>query len=234
MSIAAVTLRSWLRYIVPLTLLSAIAFGVVGVIAVRIGGAQDLVAARAQVRLGWVLVGVAWILQLVLVAGVAPAVRSVASRDRMSQWSAFRSGLAAMVRGILPCLAAVIAIAIGSLALVIPGLLLLVALAMTGASERLGEPLPVPLIDSATAARRGFVRVAVVVGLMLAIDVAIGGIAQLAIVHALKPPMTTAALVATRTFVREIAVALIVLSPLPACALVAAYLDRTRDQPIRG
>jgi hypothetical protein len=226
MSIAALTLRTWLRYFVPLTIVSAIAFGLVGWIAVRTGGAHDVDAARAQLRLGWTLVGVAWVVQLVLVAGVAPAVRSVASRSGISQLGALTGGISGLVHGVVPCLVAVLAIAIGSLALVIPGLLLLVMLAMTGASERLGEPLPAPLTDSVAAARGNFVRIAVIIVLLFVVDLAIGGIAQLAIARALKPPTTTAALLATRTFVRVIAASLILVSPLPACALAAAYQRR--------
>lgn len=224
------TVRTWLRYLVPLTILSVIALAVVGMYGWRVGAARDIVAARLQVRLGWTLVGFAGVLQLLLVAGVAPAVRSVASGRGISQIGALASGVIGMVRAVVPWLVAVIAIAIGSLALILPGLLVLVAVSMTGASERLAEPLPLPITDSIAATRGNFMRIAMIVGLMLAVDVAIGGIAQTTIVHALKQPTTTAALLATRRFVHVVAGSLIAFSPLPACALASAYLQRRRTR----
>src|ERR1700733_7730571 len=89
--LGALTVRTWLRYLVPLTVLSLLTLGLVGFVGFRVGGARDIVAARAQVRLGWMLVGVAGVLQLLLVAGVAPAVRSVANRRSISQFGALSS-----------------------------------------------------------------------------------------------------------------------------------------------
>jgi hypothetical protein len=222
-ALLTLTLRTWVRYLVPLTLLSALAFCAFAYVAFRTHGALDIVEAQAQLRLGWILVGFAWIAQLALVAGVTPAVQVIAIAIAPSQFVVLRAGCARLVRAILPTLVATIVIAIGGLALVIPGLVLFAMLAMTGASERLDEPLPAPLTDSIAAARNNLIRIAVLAGALLALDFAIGGIAQLAIVHALKKPTTTAALVATHKFVRVIAISLIVMSPLPACALAAAY-----------
>jgi hypothetical protein len=225
-AIAALGMRAWLRYLVPLTILSAVALAGVAVIAWRIAPAHDLADARGQLRLGWVMVGVAWIAQLLLVAGVAPAVRGVATGQAPSQLRALARGLVGLARGVVPCAVTVAAVVIGGLALVVPGLVLLVLFAMTGASERIGEPLPAALTDSAAVAKRLGAPLILLVVLVVVVDVAIGGVAQLAIVHALKKPATTDALAATRVFVRAVAIALIAWSPLAACGLGAAYERR--------
>ncbi|MDB4954568.1 MAG: hypothetical protein JWO36_2137 [Myxococcales bacterium] len=242
MSIARLTLRTWLRYLVPLTLASALVLGAVIWIALRVlkldvgsvlsvsfadRPVPDLAEhARGNLRLGWELVGITWVAQLMLVAAVAPAVRGLATNVPLTQLRALSSGLRTTIQAIVPCLVAVVAIAIGSMALVIPGLALLVLLSMTGASDKLGDPLPAPLADSVVAARGQWLRVAAIVFGLLVLDVAIGGIAQLAFLRRIPQPMTTAAMLHSRTFVRAIVLALIALSPLPACALAAAYQQR--------
>lgn len=220
-------LRSWLRYVVPLTLLAALTMLPLLWIAARIQPANQVALARAQLRLGWELVGMVWIAQLWLVAAVTPAVDSVLRGKPVSQVRALTAGVAGLVRGFVPCLVAAIAIAIGGLALVIPGVVLLVLFAMTGASERLREPLPAPQEDSVAAVRRHVRAAILAVALLVVVDVAIGVVAQLAIVKPLGKPITSAALVAPREFVRTIVVALVALSALPACALATVARHRS-------
>ena len=111
------TLRAWSRYVVPLTLLSALAFAPLVWLAFRAGAAPDLAKARAQVRFGWVLAAAAWACQLWLVAGVSPAVRGLVRGEPLSQLGAFACGLRGLARGLVPCLIAVIAVALGGLTL---------------------------------------------------------------------------------------------------------------------
>lgn len=219
----SLTLRTWLRYVVPLTLLSAIALAPIAYVALRSGAAPDLAHARTQLRLGWVLAATAIVCQLWLVAGVAPSVRALAARMPLSQWRALANGLVALARGFVPWLVAIAAIATGALALFVPGLLLLVLLALTGASD--SGPPPAPHADSIAIARAHFVPVALLVVSIIALDLAIAYAAQAAIVPALVGKKIVAAkLVPIRTFVRVVALALFALSPLPACALAAAYV----------
>ena len=124
-----VTLRAWLRYLVPLTLLSAIAFVPLLYVAWRVGAATDLQKARAQVRIAWILAGSAWMFQLLLIAGVAPAMRSVVRGAPLSQGRALVDGLRGLARGLVPWLIVVVAILLGGLALMLPGLFLLTRLA---------------------------------------------------------------------------------------------------------
>ena len=221
-------LRAWLRYVVPLTVLAVLVLLPLLYIAWRTGAPQDLVRARVLVRLGWVLAGFAWICQLLLVAGVAPAVRSVDRGEPLSQWRAFADGLRNIVRGLVPWLIVVAAIALGQLALVVPGLLLAVLLSLTGASDKLGEPPPAALVDSVEVARRAFGRVAVVVIAIVVVNLAIAFAVQTALVPHITKKVAVAKLLPIRTFVRTVPLVLVVVSPLAACALAAAYARLTR------
>jgi hypothetical protein len=226
MSIASLTFRTWLRYLVPLTLLAALAFAVVAVIALRTGVPADAAAARFEVQLAWILAGGAWIFQLWLVAAVAPAVRAVAAGQPMSQLDALRRGARNLVRAAVPCALAIATIVIGGVALVVPGVVLFALLAMTGASDELGARLPAPLLDSIAVARTQLRRIAIVVAIVVVADLAIAFVAQLVLLHPLPKKPASSLLAPSRTFVRTVAAALIALSALPASAIAAIYARR--------
>lgn len=206
---------SWLRYIAPLTALSAIALAPLIVIALRVRAPLDQAGTNAAVIAGWEMLAIAWLGQLVLVGGAAAVI--CAQPPQLSQLGAFRSGFVGLVRAIVPCLAAAVAIAIGSLALVVPGLALLVLLALTGASRERG--LPAPLVDSIAVVRQQLPAVALTIAGMLALDAAIGLAAYRGFVVPLPRQPSPAQLAAVRHFVRAIALALVVVSPLPATVL---------------
>lgn len=216
-------LRAWLRYLVPLTVLSVIAFIPLLWIASRTGLAADLPKARAQVRLGWVLAAVAWASQLWLVAGAAPAVRGLVRGQPLSQLRAFSEGLRGLVRGFVPCLVAVLAVVLGGIALVVPGALLLVLLALTGASERLDQPPPAPLVDSVSVVRGNLGRVALIVLAIVVANLAIALVLQWQLVPHITRKVAASKLAPIRTFVRMVPLVLAVAAPLAACALAAAY-----------
>jgi hypothetical protein len=215
---------SWLRYLIPLTLLSAIALAPAIVIALRVRAPLDQAGANAAVIAGWEMLAIAWFAQLVLVGGAAAVTR--AQPPQLSQLGALRGGLVQLVRAIVPCLAAAVAIAIGSLALAVPGLALLVLLALTGASRERG--LPAPLVDSIAVARQQLPAVALTVTAMLALDAAIGLAAYRLFVVPLPRQPSPAQLAAVRHFVHAIAIALVVVSPLPATVLATI---RARAEP---
>jgi len=224
--VLSLTVRTWIRYVVPLTAITAVTMVLVAYTGMRVGVAGDLVAARAEMHLGWELAATAWIFQLVLVAAAAPAVRSIATGAPLSQSSALVDGLRGVGRALVPIGVVVFAIVLGSVALIVPGLLLLGLLALTGASEQLADPLPAALLDSIAVVRANAKQVAMLVAIIVAADLAIALVAHVAILPALakKPPV--AMLASARTFVRVIALALIALSALPACALAALYATR--------
>jgi hypothetical protein len=221
-------LRAWLRYVVPFTLLSLIACAPLLYIALGVAAADKVAVAQQHVRLAWILAATAWACQLLLVAGVAPGVRSVVHGAPLSQWQAFARGFASLVRGLLPCAIAVAAIVLGGLALVVPGLLLLVLLAMTGASRELSAPPPAALVDSVAVARSQLTRVAFVVATIVVCNLAIAYAAHTLLVPTLVKKMAAAKLAPVRTFVRVVALALVALSPIASCTLAARYEQLTR------
>lgn len=214
--VVAFAIRTWVRYLVPLTLLSAIALSPLILLAARVHAPADAAAIRPVIQLGWTLLAVAWLGQLVLVGGAAAMLP-----DPPSQLRAFTRGLLQLVRAVVPCGVAALAVAIGGLALVLPGLALLVLLSLTAASRERG--LPGPLLDSLAAARRQLPAVALAVLALFALDAAIGLVAYRAFLAPLPAKPSPVQLAAARNFVRAIVLALVVLSPLPATLLAALH-----------
>ncbi len=210
--VVAAALGTWLRYVVPLTLLSAVALSPIIAAALRTRAPVDPAGAKAVLTLGWELIALAWFGQLVLVGGAAAMTRATPSQLR-----AFGQGFVQLVRAILPCLAAVTAIAIGGLALAVPGLVLIALLALTGASPARG--VPAQLADSIAIARKHLPAVVLATAAMIAIDLAIGLVAQRAFALPLSKPPAPAQLAQYRHFVRAVALALVIASPLPATVL---------------
>jgi len=219
--VVVAALRIWLRYAIPLTLLSAIALSPVIATALRTRAPVDQAGAKAALVLGWELIALAWFGQLVLVGGA-----SAMTRARPSQLRALGTGFVQLVRAILPCLAAVTAIAIGGLALAVPGLVLIVLLALTGASPARG--VPAQLADSIAVARKHLPTVVLASAAMIAIDLAIGLVAQRVFAAPLPRPPAPAQLAPYRHFVHAVALALVLASPLPATVLATI---RTRVSP---
>ncbi|HUJ62641.1 MAG TPA: hypothetical protein VLX92_29265 [Kofleriaceae bacterium] len=228
MSIARLTARS-LRHFGPLVAISAIAMAPIAWIALRAARPATGPQMRELAQLATVLIAAAAPVQLFLVAAAAPIVRAAARGEALGQLAALRAGLRNLVRGIVPCAIAICAIALGGIALVVPGLALLVGLAMTGASERLGERLPAPLVDSTAVARARPPVALALVALVLALDLAIGGAARLAMLAPLARRLTLDDFARARTIVRGVALALIVASPIAACALAAGYSHAERS-----
>jgi len=211
-ALVGTALRTWLRYAVPLTVLSAIAFSPLAILARQLRPPTTFAEAVATQATGWAMVSVAWLSQLVLVGGAAAM-----TGPPRTQLAALGAGSLRLLGAIVPCLAAAAAIALGSLAFVLPGVVLLALLALTGASPARG--LPDALRDSIAVARTRLpMMIAVVVG-MLALDALIGLVSYFAVLMPVVKPATPAQIAATRTFVRVVVVALIALSPLPATLL---------------
>jgi hypothetical protein len=218
-----VAVRAWLRYLVPLTILSAIACAPILLVALRAPAVKDIEHARQQIRIAWVLGSFAWVCQLWLVAGVAPAVKSVARAQPMSQLAALGAGIRGLVRGVLPVGIAVIAILLGGLALAVPGVLLLALLSLTGASDKLREPPPAPLVDSITAVRGNWRHVAIVLGAIIVVTLAVVFVAQHAIVPLIKAKVAPSKLLPIHRFIRVVGLAIAGGSSLAACALASLY-----------
>ena len=216
-------LRAWLRYLVPLTLLALIACGPLLYLALHAVPVKDLAHARAQVRLPWILASVSWIAALWLSAAAAPLVRSIYSAEPLSQLGATWAGLRGLVRGALPIACAVIAILLGGLAFAAPGLVLLVLLSLTGASDSIREPLPAPLLDSIEAVRKGWLRAAITIAAIVVIALVLTYVLQRVYVPRISSKVPPSKLLPIRTFLRLVGLSLAALTPLAACVLAACY-----------
>lgn len=216
-------LRAWLRYLVPLTLLAVITCAPLLYIALHAHAPKDIRSARVLVRIPWLLASFAWIAQLWLVAAAAPLVRSIADATPLSQLRALVAGLRGLVRGLLPIAAAIAAILLGGLALAVPGVLLLVLLSLTGASDQLREPLPAPLVDSIAAVRASWRRVVITLAAIIVVGLVVTFIVQTLYVPPIKSKVSPSKLVGIRTFLRVAGLSLAAMSPLAACLLAACY-----------
>jgi len=212
-----------MRYVVPLTLITAAVMIVFVLTGARIRPAVDLANARSQLHVGWLLAAFAWVFQLVLVAAAAPMVRAVAAGRELSQVAAFVAGVRNVLRAAVPIAIVLAAIVLGMVAVVVPGLLLLGLFSLTGASERLADPLPAALADSAAIVRAHAKEVAVILAIIIAADLAVAAISHLAILPTLEKKLTAAQLAPVSAFVRTIAYTLVAFSAVPCCLLAAFY-----------
>lgn len=224
----ALTLRTWVRYFVPLTLLAVIACAPLLYVALSAQPPADFSRGRAQLRLGWGLAGCAVAFQLLLVAGVAPAVRSVAIAAPLSQLGALIAGLRGLVRGALPWMVAIAGVLLGGLALVVPGLLFVCLVSLTGASDQLRTSPQAAIADSIGVVRRQLPRVALLVLAIVVVDLAITYVAQSIYVPVIAKKASDAKLLPIRTFLHISAIAIVAFSALPACALAAVYSHAKR------
>jgi hypothetical protein len=172
-------------------------------------------------RTAWMLVGMSLVPLFVLVGGVTPAVRSIADRAPAPQLAALRLGVVGLVRAAVPCLLAVFAILIGSLALAIPGLVLLVLLSLSGAAADGEGDLRTRMAAGVTAARA---RVGAVTAILVAsIGITIGAVyfLQRGLPIPLPKPAAPELLATFRLFARYALIGIAIAAPLPAIALAA-------------
>jgi hypothetical protein len=225
-SLVRLAVRAHLRYAIPLTLLAAIVLAPWLVLALGVPVPADSAGARGALRAAWLLGATAWIGQLLLVGAAAPLVRALDAGAPLSQLHALGRGARQLVRAAVPWLAAVAAIAIGGLALAIPGLALLVLFSMTAASTQRG--LPGPLVESAELVRRKLRLVAAVIAAMIAVDL---GVVLLAL-ELLRPEgpgkLSPDQLAMFRRMVEVVAVAVVAIAPAIATTLAAVHARASR------
>jgi hypothetical protein len=226
-SVLVLALRA-LRYFVPFLVLSVIAYAPLLLLVLRSSAPTDAAAAQGLLRFAWVVGASAWVPQFVLVGGVAPAVRALAAGAPLSQVGALGHGLVGFVRMLLPCLLVAVAAAVGSLALVVPGLALVVLLSLTGASTERG--LPGPLLDSIAAVRARLGLVTLVVIAIVAVDLAIAVAAQLIFAAPIPkktvPKQLDAILATYQVVLYVVAGGLVVISPIVASVLAAIRVSK--------
>jgi hypothetical protein len=208
------------KQLVPLLAISIVVFGVV-VVGGAPGGLIRIVPdpakiaatdVRAQLRVDWIVAGVAWAFQLAL-AGAASSTRHRAG---------IRAAVAGFARALVPCAIAIAAIVLGSVALVVPGVVLAVLLAFTGAAAGASPgATPAEALDASVVAARAHWRdAAVTVAAIVAADVAIAIVAQLVLVRAGAPKLQ---LDQARDATRVVVLAYAVASPFAASLLATVY-----------
>lgn len=225
MSVASLSARAWLRYGVPLLVLAACAFAPLVLIALRLPAPRDAAQAKTVVRTAYALAGAGAVSLLVLVAGVAPAVRAIAAGRPRSQLAILGAGVVAIARALVPCALAVAAVVIGGLALVVPGVLVLALVSLTGAST---EPTAAGRVaDSVAIARTRIGAIALVWLATLAVYAVAIVLAQRGLVPVPKKP-PPAQLAAYRSLVRVLVVGFAIAAPLPAVVLAAIHTRGAR------
>jgi hypothetical protein len=130
------------------------------------------------------------------------------------------------VRAIVPWAVAMAACCLGGVALVVPGAVLVVMFAWVGASERIGEPLPAPLVDAARAARQDLKRLAATIAVIVVANVIVALAAQLVATHGWPEKPAPALLVHARTAFRVVAIVIALVAPVPACVIATLYEAR--------
>ena len=213
-------LRAWLRYVVPLTVLAFIACAPMLWIAWRWPAPSDVPHARLQMRVTYALASTAWIWQLWLVAAAAPAVQSLVDGKPLSQAKALTAGVRGLATKLVPVVITVFAITLGTVALVVPGALLLVLLATTGATASHAEAIAV--------GRANIKRLAIILAAVIAGALLIALACQLAIVPAIGKKAAASKLLPIRDFTRVVALALTAFAPIAATAIAAVTARRAR------
>lgn len=213
--------RTYLRYAIPMTLLSALAFAPLLFLAFKLKVPPDAAHAKGVMRTAWLLVGTSIVPLLILVGGVAPAVRAVVAGAPISQLAALRHGVAGLVHAVVPCLLAILAVVIGSLALVIPGLVLLVLLSLTGAVADRDQDLPTRLALGVGAARASIVSVTVILVVSIGFMLLAVYFLQRGLPIPLPKKPAPELLPSFQLFARYAIIGIAIAAPLPAIALAA-------------
>lgn len=213
----ALAARTYARYVAPLTLLSVVLFAPLLAYGFLSKVPGDLSPAWRMVMTAWAAAGTAWIVQYMMVGAAAPLVRSIASGAPLSQLAALRASVRGLIRAVLPVLIVVGAVAIGSIALAIPGLVLGVLLSLTGASTRGG--LSEPLLESVERVRANLKLVILAVIAILIVDLAIVTIPFVILLGPLSPRPTPDELATARRVLQVAALGLPLVTPIAACVL---------------
>jgi hypothetical protein len=167
--VIGLALRTIVRYVVPLAAITFVVSAPLFAIAFRAPWPFDLKTANAaMLRASAIALG-QFAIVFVLVAAAAPLVRSVAAGTPLSQVRAFVGVFANVLRMLVPCLAAIAAVVVGGLALVVPALVLIVLLSLTGASTERG--MPAPLAESVATVRARWKPVTTIVVVMVVVEI---------------------------------------------------------------
>jgi hypothetical protein len=219
-------LRTWIRYVVPFTLLSLLAYAPLILVANRLSAPASIDQAHALVLITRILGGLAILWSLGIVGVIAPTMRAVDAGAPPSQIAALLSGLRGLVASIVPVGAAIFALLLGLGALVVPGILLAPLVALTGASSEVG--LAARLADATAVGRAHWRTIALVLVFIVLVGIAV----LVGVEHAVHLPLikkAPAALIAgTQRYPRIALPLLALLAPIGAAFLAAIHTTARR------
>jgi hypothetical protein len=208
-----------LRYAAPLLVASVAALLPQLVLVAWLDVPETADAAKQLFVVAWIVAGTAWWSQIVLAGAVAPILRTRPPIGR-----AFAVAVIGAARAFVPCVLALAAFVVGGLALVVPGVVVMTLLALTGAVD--GDTTATRFAASAAAVRRRWGAVALALLAIVVVDLAIAGGAWLGVFQPLAPKPTPAQLAASLRMVRVVALALVAVSPIAATALAKLATPR--------
>lgn len=217
----ALALRTWMRYLVPLAVVSLVALAPLWYLALAMPVPADAAGAKRAIVIAIVVAAGGWCWQLWLVGAAAPLTRAVASGESVAQLRATRMALAGLVRAALPWVCSLAAMFGGMLALVVPGLVASVLFSLAGASTAAG--LPAPLVDSAAIVRR---HLRATVPILAGSALLVGGLvvaSKLALAPRLPKKLDARLLEGYRDAARAVAIGVAIVAPLVATLLAALH-----------
>jgi hypothetical protein len=221
--------RTIVRYVVPLAIVTLVVVAPWAYVAFRSPWPRDLAGANLALARAFAIAGTAWIATFVLVGAAAPLVRSVAMGAPLSQPRAIGAAIGNTVRMVLPCLAASAAVLIGGLALVVPAFVLMAMLALTGASTERG--MPAPLVESVAIVRERWKPVALAIGVMFVVDVALAFVAWKTVALPFSKKLKPAEWATYGSVARVVVMGVAVTAPLFATLLAAMASRSVRAAP---
>lgn len=222
MSPFAVLARS-VRYLAPIALLSVIAMAPIALVAFGVAAPANAKQASIVLRVAWLCAASGMIALLVLVGALAPILRG----ERTSQLVALARGARGMMRAIVPAIVVLCAVAMGLVALVVPGLLLYGLFVLAPASE--ADGVAAKLADSAVVVRRRWRAIVLVIALTMIALAAVVAVQQLLLPIPLGKSPTRAQLVMFPQMVRLTGIAMVGIVPCAAMALAAIHASVTSN-----
>nr|HEX4312669.1 hypothetical protein [Kofleriaceae bacterium] len=205
-----------LRFAAPLLVAAIVALAPVLLLAWMAKPPADASQVGSSERLAYAMAALAFVGQLALAGGVH------ANTGAAPRVGATRRAIAGVGRAAVPALLVVAAVVIGSLALVVPGLLLLALLALVGPAAQGDGPVTAVLARATEATRRQLPIVAAVVAALVVADVGLAVGLRVALVSMPAKP-SVHDLATTVRYLHALALALLVISPALAAALAARY-----------
>jgi hypothetical protein len=207
------------RYLAPIAVLCALVMAPIALFALGVKTPTNAKQAGVVLRVAWLCATSGMLALLVLVAGLAPILRAASEGRPLSQIVALGIGVRGMVRAIVPVAIVLCAVAMGLVALAVPGVLLYVLFVLAPASEATG--IENKLAESIAIVRARWRSIAIVIGATMLALAAVVAVQQLMLPIPLGKTPPKAQLVLFPQLVRTLAIAMMGIVPIAAVALAS-------------